>query len=85
MSDSKLKTSDKEQPYENNYSPDNKKGIAVQMIALNSCIIVLEYDFHECFVSTINYGRINFCWPVHHFIGEVQLENAWDVKLLSKF
>lgn len=34
--------------------PDNKERISIQVEALNSCAIVLEYNFRETFISTIN-------------------------------
>lgn len=64
--------------------PHNKECITIQMVALNSGIIVLEYDFHKTSVSTIDYGCVNLWRSVHQSIWEINLVNPWNVKLLRK-
>jgi len=65
--------------------PSNKKCISVHVVCLDYGVIVLEYDFHEASVCTIDYRFSNSGCALYWPGGKIKCVHSLLIMLVSKF
>jgi len=65
-------------------TPSNKKCISIHVVRLDYGVIVLEYDFHETSVCTIDYRSSNLRCALNWPGGKIQRVHSLLIILVSK-